>query len=309
MKPISRLLKIQHSRTHLRSKLHHLNQIGISSTPLPVPLVTNYHRVSKVTFIISPAAQSSSKKAQDSIKHSSVEPTALEIASLCQSLQNHRPSDSCLGFLQDDDKRFYVYAQPQTSTQDVESPVSLDQLLRQSFQPSLNRRQRYSLALALSSSFLQLRPSPWLQSPWKKEEIAFFRDPIDSKAILLDKPHITTDFTTSAPASGTDDRSAFASLGVILLELCFGTIIDTHPVRLKFPAGDELTKPSFDLLAAVEWQREVGEEAGPDYASAVDWCLLRSRKLGSDSDWRRGLLREVVQPLERCHKYLHAGTY
>ena len=59
------------------------------------------------------------------------------------------------------------------------------------------------------------------------------------------------------------------------------------------------------MMAAVEWLREVGDEAGPDYAETVEWCLMGSRTLPDKGKWRGLFYENVVKPLERCNEYLN----
>lgn len=234
-----------------------------------------------------------------------------KIVSLCRSFTT-KECTPCRGFLQADDKRYYIYSV--TSNNNLkfrtDDSVTLSDLLCHNYGPPLSRRQRYSLALILASSFLQLRDSAWLISTWDSNDISFFRDATDAKAIMLDRPYVTRDFTgtTAAGKNRADAASSFVSLGIALLQLCFGILIKDHPSRLRYPPGDEQTRASLDLLAAIDWSREVGEEAGPDYAVAVQWCLLDSRSMTDKEEWRRKLFQNVVSPLERCHTYLNYGV-
>ena len=57
--------------------------------------------------------------------------------------------------------------------------------------------------------------------------------------------------------------------------------------------------------AAMTWLQDVGDEAGPDYAGATEWCLVKSKTVPSGEAWRQLLFENVVQPLERCAQYLN----
>lgn len=232
-----------------------------------------------------------------------------KIVSLCTSFTTDQAT-LCRGFLQAEDKRYYIYSVASNNNLkfSTNDSVTLNDLLCHKYGPPLSRRQRYSLALILASSSLQLRDSAWLIATWDSSDISFFRDATDAKAIMLDRPFITRDFarTTAARRARPDAASTFASLGIALLQLCFGTLIKDHPSRLRYPPGDEQTAASLDLLAAIDWSREVGEEAGPDYAAAIQWCLLDSRTVTDREEWRRKLFQNVVLPLEQCHTYLNS---
>ncbi|KAK8022471.1 hypothetical protein PG993_013238 [Apiospora rasikravindrae] len=227
------------------------------------------------------------------------------IKSLCSTLANAATPSDCLGYMQDDDIRYYIY--PDDSSGPRKTEVQLSQIICGEVKPPLTRRQRYCLALTLASSFVQLKDSAWMQASWGKECVYFARGESDN-VLFLDSPYITHNFdpstsTTSANGQrpGQDIVSGIICLGIILLELCFGSAIEHHPGRTAFPPGDDAqTKSAFDLIAAMQWMTEVNEEAGEDYTQAVEWCLLGCRTSPSDGSWRRLMLEKVVVPLEHA---------
>ncbi|KAI1122743.1 hypothetical protein F5Y10DRAFT_253431 [Nemania abortiva] len=101
-----------------------------------------------------------------------------------------------------------------------------------------------------------------------------------------------------------DHIASIASLGILLLELCFGMSIDQHPSRLIYPNGDKKSNAAFDLVTALEWLKDVNEEAGGDYSEVVEWCLTGCRTAPSNGAWRKLMVEKVVVPLERCCQYL-----
>ncbi|KAF6839610.1 hypothetical protein CPLU01_01747 [Colletotrichum plurivorum] len=181
--------------------------------------------------------------------------------------------------------------------------VTLDQVLGgdAGFRPS--RQERYSLALVLASSVLQLLDTPWLPEPLKKTEVVFLAD--SAGRFHLDQPQVSRSFAqiTAGPAESSISQS-LDHLGVVLLELCFGDVLENQPHRKNWRAGDnDMERAAFDLMAARDWQREVTAEAGPDYSEAVAWCLGGNRSAPPDR-WRQEMLRRVVRPLQRCRDYL-----
>lgn len=183
-------------------------------------------------------------------------------------------------------------------------------MLRGKIQPAPTRRQRYTLSLILSSSFLQLLDTPWLPATWSKSEIVFISSPETPNVFALDKPHLHRGLTASAKPEGKASTvyQSLDLLGIVLLELCFGMLLEDHPCRKRWPRGNNDTeKTAFDFMAAREWQLEVNEEAGPDYADATAWCLGGNRSTPPEL-WRREMLQKVVQPLERCRQHLGAGA-
>jgi hypothetical protein len=50
----------------------------------------------------------------------------------------------------------------------------------------------------------------------------------------------------------------------MLLELCFGTALEGHEIRQKYPAAGHF----LDMAAALEWSPRAVEEGGPEFARA-----------------------------------------
>ncbi|CRK40823.1 hypothetical protein BN1723_004935 [Verticillium longisporum] len=245
------------------------------------------------------------------------------ISSLCASLA--ADGESCRGFLADENCRYFVFTARDQERQEITS-VTLKQILRGEVRTRPNRRQRYVLSLILASSFVQLLglvlitrrmlKTPWLPVSLKKGDIVFFREPEQRGVLQLDQPHVSQHFIGSRAkgvegvhAASLEFSRSLDQLGIILLELCFGDILEEQPCRKRWPVGSsDMERAGFDILAARDWQREVIEEAGSEYADAVGWCLggNRSAPCGRD-EWRQEMLLRVVQPLQRCRDYLVAG--
>ena len=262
------------------------------------------------------------------------------IVTLCASLSQSQ--DPCCGYLArdgDEASRFYIFSLSRKTTDALPS-VTLDQILRGDVHPRATRRQRYTLALILASSFLRFMDTQWLPArSWQKADIIFYSDRNASDdgddgasgnnpsrhVFQLDQPHLSRGLleATSGIAAGpapndSDDESEVPSsaaaviaqslnqLGIVLLELCFGRPLAEQPCRQVWRAGDtEAERRGFDLLAAQRWQYEVSEEAGADYSDAVEWCLGAQHRADR---WRHEMLKRVVQPLQRCQDYLTGAS-
>lgn len=189
--------------------------------------------------------------------------------------------------------------------------ITLEQLLRKDGAPIPSRRQRIALAFILSSSFLQLLESPWLESSWQKSDVIFFEDPDRPGVFMFDRPHLKNRLerkTESQPPTETGRRlqlsSSLEMLGVVLLELCFGRLLGEQPYRLKYSdTGDSTIKRALDIQAAREWHADIEEEAGYEYSVAVGWCLGGILSTPPDR-WREVMLGKVVNSLESCHRHL-----
>ena len=98
----------------------------------------------------------------------------------------------------------------------------------------------------------------------------------------------------------------------MLLELCFGIALEDHEIRQQYPLN---APPSrfLDLAAALEWSERAVEEAGPEFADAIMWCLHNNNnipgrgEIGTSENWREELYWKVVQPLKSCYD-LFAGV-
>jgi hypothetical protein len=157
--------------------------------------------------------------------------------------------------------------------------------------------------------------SPWLPVLPKRSDIIFLGANGDDFALfLLDQPHISHTFKPSSTKNAVcalnaapGFNKALDHLGILLLELCFGQLIEDQRCRKDLPAGaNDREKTIFDIAAAREWECQVIEEAGGDYAEAVSWCLGGNRTATPDR-WRQIMLRKVIQPLYRCCEYLSNG--
>lgn len=236
-------------------------------------------------------------------------PTADKIVNLCAALG--MPEASYYGYLVQEECHYHVYNISRQNNQAVRS-ATLDQMLRGSVSPPLTRSQRYNLSLILASTFLQLLDSPWLSVFPERSDIIFFGSTNEGATLYrLDQPYISHNFrplsmqnTFSSSEKMLSFNDALDHLGILLLELCFGRIMENQSWRSSLPVGaNDREKKGFDILAAREWQCHVNEEAGGDYAEAVSWCLGGNR-IAPLERWRQEMLRRVIQPLNRCREYL-----
>ena len=245
------------------------------------------------------------------------------ITDLCNALDVKHPSavpkaaSTPLGYLapEDSEIRFAIHLNHPTPA--MQPHISLAQLLSGEVDQPLTRRQRYRLSLTLASSFVQLQDTAWLQAAWDKRNVYFFTcrpNPTESPFVVSQfrqqSGPATTEPSTGAlrqaNTAGGQDVAGIACLGILLLELCFGRAIERHPNWLAMPSGaaGEQMRAGLALVAALEWLKDVNDEAGADYTEAVEWCLTGCRTMPSDGSWRKVMLEKVVEPLERCYGYL-----
>jgi hypothetical protein len=217
-----------------------------------------------------------------------------QIQDLCSTLNTSCPG--CFGFLDEDEYHFFIYPGSHSTVTDMSS-VTLQDLLQDPH--SMTRRNRYYLALTLASSFLQLASTPWLSAPLKSNNVIFYQDSAHSYSTIVDHPYIRCETSGKAPAPTIE---AISSLGIQLLELCFGSPLESNPYRKLLGPGDAVSAPILDYAAAMQWSKLVSDEAGPEFADAIDWCL-RAKEY-PDRAWRKDILTKVVEPLFECHKQM-----
>lgn len=239
------------------------------------------------------------------------------ITDLCSTIYTCDPASNIFGLLEGDESSYILQRGAKTKPPgQAYQTVSLESLLNRSSGFLLDRRQRYRIAYTLASSHMQLYPSPWLHSHWSKKDIVFNIDPQDAHSVPLDQPYMLHAVSTQAAPSpsssyASSDRS-LPTLGILLIELCFGTALEDHAMRQQFhtSGGQQTANPdlaaALDLAVALEWSQSVCGEVGETYADAVNWCL-RGRFAGAKDDrWREELFANVVRPLRFCHEQLHA---
>ncbi|KAH6632933.1 hypothetical protein C7974DRAFT_310415 [Boeremia exigua] len=95
-----------------------------------------------------------------------------------------------------------------------------------------------------------------------------------------------------SPNPGAQPTDALSSLGIRLLELCFGNALESMPIRKTLSPGDTVTAPVLDWAAAMQWSKMASDEAGPEFAGAIEWCL-RANEL-TNTNWRKDFVQNVL---------------
>lgn len=266
-------------------------------------------------------------------------PDLIEIADLCEAVRkaHHGTCKGPLGYLRDSQDRrhaFYPSIQPTRFSENAET-VTLASLLskttssngrdlRGMVSMTLSRLERYSIAVTLASSLLQLYSSPWIGETWSKNDIYFLIAASGSpRPILVDKPYVTRKFTSYSPQTPVTSVSeqiglnsstkSIQALGIMLLELCFGEAIEDQPIRSKYLGPDGQPNDMTDFCTAQHWlQHDALGEGGPEYFEAIRRCLFcafgpKSTNL-EDDELRAAIYSEVVEPLEGAVRQFNSKT-
>ena len=226
---------------------------------------------------------------------------------LCQLLGDEAYG-KCMGIIDYDDETYHLHPFTKRKRPDDSGPLTLDHILSNSFNGHLTRRQRYSIALLLASSVAQLQFTPWLRTGLTKEDVFFFPCEDDDCSIPYHEPFIRQGFPLHYPATSNTEANDcnFYSLGILLLELCFGQRLEDHPLRKRHLAGAGEAKQAFDLMAALKWSQSVGDEGGDDYASAAKWCFTGANN--ANQSWRGEIIKNVIRPLEMCQEHFKTAA-
>jgi hypothetical protein len=262
--------------------------------------VASGKNISTVTYI---SQTQSSLRSPHPQAHAASQRLHLEHDGLCRVFSCTTSSADCIGTVLEGDHEYAVY--PSTERVSMAHPTSLADLLRvdSPFRPT--RVQRYGIALTLASSHLQLHSTPWLKDYWTSEDVFFPKDQ-NNIAVLHGEPYILANVDSASNNSSAmkKDRS-FSTLGIVLLELCFGCRLEGHKMWQTPGYAALQNDPMMRQTIACEWLDDVQGEAGEDYAKAVNWTLRQSPATLKNEQWREGFAQNVVQPLQRYYEYLH----
>ena len=229
-----------------------------------------------------------------------------EITDLCAGLTKTGPQDNELGILGKSSKGYTVsFPKRKPFRKSDLRHFTLDEILRSKLKNEFSRRQRYTVALAISSSYVQLQATPWIWTQWDKRSIYLLYD--SSEKAFLEQPRIARNISKQLPTSpGRLDRSIVA-LGIMLLELAFGEALEDNRYRVKHPRLNNLSDQFLDEAAAKEWCESQAKENHPRFAKPVLWCLgheTARTAMDLDNDtWRRDLYENVVQPISACCQF------
>ncbi|KAK1750889.1 hypothetical protein QBC47DRAFT_435380 [Echria macrotheca] len=171
-------------------------------------------------------------------------------------------------------------------------------------QPLLFLEEKIRLALAISSSVLQLSKTPWLPGPLRKEDVHFFdRD----GQVLYSHPFLSASQATSPTPQAQDnqasaaERFALFSLGILLLEIILGCALDKflEPGEDRLTIEGENAKMIRDSIAAHRLLRTRVALISPGYKVVVERCLACAPTQGFEEEsFRENVYKGVVAELE-----------
>ncbi|KAF1971802.1 hypothetical protein BU23DRAFT_173135 [Bimuria novae-zelandiae CBS 107.79] len=212
-------------------------------------------------------------------------PSLQEVKDLCASIQQLHKSSSCIGFSFDTKNRLrgaYAVDTVHDEQSHCSDLISLEQLLDRpptvgGRKLKLTKKERYSLALTLASSTLQLNATPWFKDQWCSKDIMFRQTNSGARAVDIDRPYVVpkprevVSLTNGRPKRSIQNKNTILlALAAALLELYFGVSAERREPGEQ-PAG------AFNAWALCqiiyEWADEEQENLSAAFSGAINHCL------------------------------------
>ncbi|KAF4440844.1 hypothetical protein FACUT_3162 [Fusarium acutatum] len=194
----------------------------------------------------------------------------------------------------------------------AENLISLQELLlthsgMKCFTP-LTEEQRYRLSIILTSSFLQLHSTPWLNKHWNQHTVFFSSTSVDDQLVVdLGHPFIAESYGSSlCPNTNSmevkelvDDSANLLMLAKILLQIKF------HGRTSFTNSGESISNSTaFDRVRESQllnqWIFQERENLSFAHYNAIQFCIASSNSIDADLwdlKFRQIVLDRVVVPL------------
>jgi hypothetical protein len=246
------------------------------------------------------------------------------VEDLCASIGQLNKSSPCIGFSFDTRSKLRGAYPIEVVAEKRVAPsgtVTLEELLSQApvfnGRPGkLNKKERYSLALTLASSTLQLNATPWFPDQWTAKDILFPRTTSEHQPVDLNHPYVApSPSTTSASmvngggkARGFQNKNTvLLALAVALLELYFGISVQKRQ-EVEDDGGAYTTNPWSLCAMAFDWANEEQENLSAAFQTAVTHCLRCFNDPGASlqsAEFLQAAVESIVLPLQdELHQFL-----
>lgn len=189
------------------------------------------------------------------------------------------------------------------------SEISLQQVLQNPRGCAIKRAHRVQVALDVASTQLRLESTSWKRTQLQSQHVLFSRGAKDD--MIVDRPYILANFDARPPTGSKQAQStvgpSFACLGILLMELWFGVAFDNHELWKQAGLEQHKSNPAMRIVVAILWAINFGDDAGPELAGAVNWCLQDSPSSLTGDQWRKDLAEKVVLRLQNCRDWMQKG--
>ena len=225
------------------------------------------------------------------------------------STSTSRDTERCLGFLSGDDTNKHTVFLVESANEPVIIRKSLQGLLERSKQrvpgQGMSWKDSLSVAVTLASSIIQLDGTGWLKQQWDSDDIVLlaqqssvdYTHPYLSWKILPEGMRSQVEVHHTHSTNRPIRCDALISLGVTLVELCFGQSIS----RLIRPEDATPDERSRRRSAAIRLLSYVDMERGETYGDVVRRCLecpfdVHEKNLDNET-FQRAVFERIVLPL------------
>lgn len=254
------------------------------------------------------------------------QPITTEVEDICLTIREAKREQKKLQLYLHTHHRFHCHHSPGVEACSVSvgatNTINLEALLSKSTQstgPSnpLPIRSRLNLALNLASTLLQLKATPWLATLWSKSTVCCFtpKNLSDYSQIDLTRPLISVKFGSGVQITDRqkfpEARRAILELGIMLLELWYGTTFEAHCNAL----GVTVSNNYYDRARwAQEWLETSSDSLLPDYHDLVAHCIkcdfannAFDNQLCLNPTWdnerlTQGFITGVIEPLRKMSR-------
>lgn len=207
-------------------------------------------------------------------------PSASKIDDLCSMLANDEVGSSSVGYLANEKFQHHIFIPKQQQITYNDLPVrSLHQIISGgSSQPlKITNKDRYELALLLSSTLLQLYNTPWLNDNWTREDIHLRQDWLGKS--LAKNLYVSKTFNAVQPGCSQQSdpdlcliqNISVFNLGIALLELAFGHSIEYYETAADLRDGVRTNLTN--LYIAIRPAEETEMHEGKRYSDVVKRCI------------------------------------
>ncbi|KAL1626536.1 hypothetical protein SLS54_002698 [Diplodia seriata] len=228
-----------------------------------------------------------------------------EVKDLCYEMQSFEDGGkTCIGFSMENGRLRGAYPVPLNGLRysRMAETVTLEDILKDGAKIRLSKKDRYSLAVTVASSILQLHASPWIGDNWSKRDIMFYHTISSHRSIDIENPHVSQKLMplpgSVQPIGFSSKNTTLLALGIILLELYFGKPCEQQMPENLYMGPD---KSLALLCTAHRWYETDQEDLSAAFQSAIAHCLrCFADPSGSlqDSDFLQAAMEQIVLPLQ-----------